>query len=216
MAIQFRCPACNQRIEIDDEFAGRRVQCPYCQSAADAPLQTVAEAQPVAGDAPPRPAPTPLGTSDDPVAAARLGLLGVLCGVLLPPVIVASGAIMFAKTNLTKDVRKLMFANEAAATQPNQPELIQKNQLEFNMDFQRASRLWWGDHAALAALTSAGIVMLCLVGLGSSIAGLIKSRRYWARCATGICLCVCCGSCGTLFALSSFMIRGMALPAAGP
>jgi hypothetical protein len=37
MAIQFPCPACNQPIEVDDEWALRSVRCPFCRTTATAP-----------------------------------------------------------------------------------------------------------------------------------------------------------------------------------
>ncbi len=37
MAIQFPCPSCHKQIEIDGEWAGRTVECPYCQAAVPAP-----------------------------------------------------------------------------------------------------------------------------------------------------------------------------------
>lgn len=37
MAIQFQCVACAKPIEIDDEWAGRLVECPYCHETITAP-----------------------------------------------------------------------------------------------------------------------------------------------------------------------------------
>lgn len=37
MAIQFHCVACAKPIEIDDEWAGRLVECPYCHETITAP-----------------------------------------------------------------------------------------------------------------------------------------------------------------------------------
>lgn len=44
MAIQFSCEACHQPIEVDEEWAGRPVRCPYCQSAVTAPDVSTLEA----------------------------------------------------------------------------------------------------------------------------------------------------------------------------
>ncbi|MFH0980178.1 MAG: hypothetical protein V2A79_01395 [Planctomycetota bacterium] len=37
MTIQFQCPACSQPIEIDPEWGGQAVVCPYCRKAVTAP-----------------------------------------------------------------------------------------------------------------------------------------------------------------------------------
>ena len=37
MAIQFPCPACGQPIEIDSEWGGKTVECPYCRKTVTAP-----------------------------------------------------------------------------------------------------------------------------------------------------------------------------------
>lgn len=38
MSLQVVCPACNQRYKLKDEYGGKRVQCPACQSAMSVPL----------------------------------------------------------------------------------------------------------------------------------------------------------------------------------
>ena len=40
MPIQFRCTSCSQPIEIDNEFAGQAVTCPYCEKVVTAPRPT--------------------------------------------------------------------------------------------------------------------------------------------------------------------------------
>lgn len=37
MAIRFACPSCRQPIEIDNEWAGQSVGCPYCRKVVTAP-----------------------------------------------------------------------------------------------------------------------------------------------------------------------------------
>ncbi len=62
MAIQFACPACQQPIEVDDEWADQTVSCPYCRRVVRAPAQSTLQlstipsaSQPTAGppDMPP-------------------------------------------------------------------------------------------------------------------------------------------------------------------
>ena len=58
MAIQFQCPACSQPIEIDPEWGGKAVVCPYCRKTVTAPREpaydgfTRAPVARRAGDAP--------------------------------------------------------------------------------------------------------------------------------------------------------------------
>lgn len=40
MAVQFSCPACRQPIEVDDDWAGQHVACPFCQRVVTAPTQS--------------------------------------------------------------------------------------------------------------------------------------------------------------------------------
>src|SRR5262245_15480809 len=44
MPIQFRCPGCSQPIEVDDPFAGKSAQCPYCRRVITVPAQTSLDA----------------------------------------------------------------------------------------------------------------------------------------------------------------------------
>ena len=37
MPIQFECESCHKLIEVDDEWAGRLVECPFCRTAVRAP-----------------------------------------------------------------------------------------------------------------------------------------------------------------------------------
>jgi len=40
MAIQFPCASCGQPIEIDDEWGGKTVACPFCHSRIIAPIES--------------------------------------------------------------------------------------------------------------------------------------------------------------------------------
>ncbi|MFQ5494127.1 MAG: hypothetical protein ACE5EX_01995 [Phycisphaerae bacterium] len=60
MAIRFLCQSCGQPIEIDDEWAGKTVACPYCRTTVTAPHETTLDrvdqiptASPVAPEASP-------------------------------------------------------------------------------------------------------------------------------------------------------------------
>ncbi|MGD8450338.1 MAG: hypothetical protein PVJ57_00840 [Phycisphaerae bacterium] len=47
MSIQFCCPGCSHPIEVDDEFAGRRAACPYCQQVVTVPAASTYEPESV-------------------------------------------------------------------------------------------------------------------------------------------------------------------------
>lgn len=38
MAIQFHCPSCQNAIEVDDQWSGQQVSCPYCRTTVAAPI----------------------------------------------------------------------------------------------------------------------------------------------------------------------------------
>lgn len=114
MAIQFRCPGCSQPIEVDDEFALRSAQCPYCRAVVAVPAISSLEigvpvaARPVpnagAGSMPPRaegaPAPAlppiPASRGDARQASARWygNLSLVATGLTLALMVLAMVRIM--------------------------------------------------------------------------------------------------------------------------
>lgn len=47
MPIQFLCVSCGDPIEIDDEWAGKSVACPFCRSTVVAPTESTYETPPV-------------------------------------------------------------------------------------------------------------------------------------------------------------------------
>lgn len=40
MVVQFSCPGCQQPIEVDPEWAGQHVACPFCQRVVTAPTES--------------------------------------------------------------------------------------------------------------------------------------------------------------------------------
>lgn len=84
MAIRFQCGACDQPIEVDDEWAGKPVLCPYCRKAITAPTAStlaaemrIGEASPVRDQNPPvwpSPAPQPTAPPRNYIATVALGL----------------------------------------------------------------------------------------------------------------------------------------------
>jgi hypothetical protein len=78
MAIQFQCPSCGQPIEIDDEWAGQEVSCPFCRKVVTAPANSTWHATRIPQAAPLVLPPPPFGVPGDqltptgvPLAARR-------------------------------------------------------------------------------------------------------------------------------------------------
>jgi DNA-directed RNA polymerase subunit RPC12/RpoP len=75
MAIRFTCQSCQQPIEVDDQWAGQAVACPYCKKVITAPKEStwptseVPEAKPT--DSTFRPPPPPPGQASPSFATAR-------------------------------------------------------------------------------------------------------------------------------------------------
>ncbi len=40
MVVQFSCPGCQQPVEVDDDWAGQHVACPFCQRVVTAPTES--------------------------------------------------------------------------------------------------------------------------------------------------------------------------------
>lgn len=98
MAIQFHCVSCGKPIEIDDAWAGRLVECPYCHETITAPaFSTEAVPPPSTGERPtgamtaarageflPAPPPTSFGDSlPDSAAPAPVPARNVVAAVAL-------------------------------------------------------------------------------------------------------------------------------------
>ena len=86
MAIQFTCQSCHQPIEVDDEWAGQPVGCPFCSRVVTAPtVSTLPQGQsaqiPFArkcdSDAPAQPG-YPAPAADQSRRGIRLGWLGII------------------------------------------------------------------------------------------------------------------------------------------
>ncbi len=91
MAIQFPCVSCGQPIEIDDEWGGKTVACPFCHSRINAPLESqFAEVEQVPTASPVTPGVQDADPSVTPVSSVgvpesnRLAVVAViLAGLLL-------------------------------------------------------------------------------------------------------------------------------------
>jgi hypothetical protein len=80
MPIRFACPACQQPIEVDEQWGGQSVACPYCQRVVSAPTSSTLPARQVPTASPAtgyEPTPPP-ATGSQPVHAPRPGGRGLL------------------------------------------------------------------------------------------------------------------------------------------
>lgn len=89
MAIQFSCGACGQPVEIDDEWGGKTVACPFCHSQIVAPTESRlfdTDDVPLASAVPRSAPPSTAGYDGSPPSGGsnRLALVAVaLAGVML-------------------------------------------------------------------------------------------------------------------------------------
>ena len=88
MAIRFRCGACAQPIEVDDEWASRTVACPYCRKTVTAPAESTLEdlsevptASPLQAASPSPPSPQPI-RHGEPLHAPRTNKLAQVALIL--------------------------------------------------------------------------------------------------------------------------------------
>lgn len=176
MAIRFPCPSCRQPIEVDDQWGGQAVACPYCRRVVTAPTQTIwpPEDVPIASPARtgfPSPPPPPFGQPSMPpsggadpsfpgAASARSStatwalVLAVVSGVLS-----FVGLMIWGVTLVDLAVRRV---GEQAP-----PEKIQQAAQEIMISGQ--------------APISSGAVAALLVGIFCGIAGLVLGIRSLLR-----------------------------------
>ena len=152
MAIQFACPACQQPIEVDDEWASQTVSCPYCRRIVRAPAESTlqfstvpAASQPSArtpsgaADTFPPPSAPPIGrTAAAPnlrlpgeLAPNPLGKASVVFGVVAWTAMIAGMAILMPiMWDIMTDVQS------AAATRPADERSSSQQQQELNQRLQ--------------------------------------------------------------------------------
>ncbi len=187
MAIQFACPSCREPIEIDDEWAGQAVTCPYCRHVVSAPTSSTwtASRPPTAAPVTPPPGPIPAdlpaapadGRSGSAVWALTLSITGCLMCCL------AYGGLVFTIVGQIVD-----RAGGPGATR----EQIQAAHQEYMKEMIEGGRFPVG-----------GFVVACvLIGTGCSLGGLVLAVRALLRpagrkaaavvaCVLGACFLMC-------------------------
>ncbi|MCK6484613.1 MAG: hypothetical protein L6R00_10830 [Phycisphaerae bacterium] len=200
MAIQFRCTGCGQSIEVDDEFAGRLVGCPFCHSSVAAPAASqaipaaVPQATPMGAPTQPFPAPmAPFGAMPGavmqaPDPAARWCTIGLVCGILswISPFVL--GMVMVSQSGMFQEIQRLQAANaDQKATQDA---------------ISNALKQWTEDHGTTIVLFTLTMGAFIILGLAASIVGLIRARSRKAQGVIGVIMCGICATCGLLQVLA--------------
>jgi len=134
MVIQFSCPACQQPIEVDDEWGGQHVACPFCERVVTTPTESTLEGidatvPPVARKLAP-PATSDGAAAVQQVGVNRLAIVG-LCFSL--------GAILLTVCSM------ILFSPVVQQVGPNAtPEEVQKKVTELLADAELSSRIVLG------------------------------------------------------------------------
>lgn len=172
MAIRFPCQSCAQPIEVDDEWADKRVACPYCHNTVTAPiLSTLHEVEEI-------PSARPLESSTDTGAAyvhpggVSRGTMTNRLAVVAFAIMLSSLAMMFAgmavlsphSLELT-DFQKRLLA-EMETDGGSQWKVMDEFRLEHGGDFPTWFILGGALHMS---------AMACCVG--ALVCGLISMRR---------------------------------------
>jgi len=97
MAIQFHCVSCGKPIEIDDAWAGRLVECPYCHETITAPAFST-EALP------------PTSTGERPAGAVTAAHAGEFLPPPAPPPTTLGGALPDSATPAPMPARNVVAA----------------------------------------------------------------------------------------------------------
>lgn len=182
MAVQFNCSSCGKPIEIDDEFAGQSVTCPYCRTVVRAVAGGVAPVASPLGEgfgagAPPQIGGTPFPPSV-PMASNWFATVGFLCSLL----VILSFCVAFG--TLGKQFQQ-QFPNGQATPEQTQ-KLVEQAVKEPSM----VAASWC-------------VMLSALTGTVFSILGLVKRRgRRW-QAIVGLTICGLFAMCVGLLLVTS-------------
>lgn len=192
MAIRFNCLSCKQPIEVDDEWGGESVACPYCKKVVTAPSsstwpgQDIPEASPVQpGFAPPPPPhgrAAPAVSADVPSPFTRWSLILALTYVVL--LAVAWGSMMVP---MIADVARAM---QKLGPNPSSEEM-QEAQREVMEDYLSRG----GPQPSPLGRAAAVLGAICgMAGMALGIGAMLRHepRRLWAVPACVLCVTALC------------------------
>lgn len=173
MAIQFSCENCGQPIEVDDEAANQRAQCPYCRGVVQVPSisdvsisASVVPAQPTATlqTALPVPhrqgAPTSVHGAQQPAEKAdRPATLGYMA---LSTMVISFCLFLVVMVTIMPVLMPLM---------PQQPGAMpDMNKMQSVIDDLVQNKPWVG-------IASVFFQILGITGIGLGVASLVRSER---------------------------------------
>ncbi|MGQ9651572.1 MAG: DUF7560 family zinc ribbon protein [Phycisphaerae bacterium] len=201
MAIRFVCPSCRQPIEVDDEWAGQSVGCPYCRKVITAPAMSSwpSDQIPMANPLrePPGPVMPPPGYPVGPPAQAASAAPWALTMAITCSLLSIFAAIVWSG-NLMKSLTEKVGPN------PTQ-EQIQKAY----SDMISSGQLPYSSLATAAAI----------VGTLCGIGGLVLAIRtlLWQQPRRGMAIAACIISvafscCGGFLLLTSLAGRAAVQP----
>ncbi len=170
MPIRFICASCQQPLEIDDQWGGQSVACPYCNRVVTAPRSTtwaadqqIPVASPARGDLPPSP-PSPVrppGRVSSPMATAWALAMTLAClGFTIVTVftwIATSAPVVYEKLG-------------DPPTRADSPEELSRLQIEYQ---RKAIELFQRGAVPISPIT----VVAAVCAMVCSLAGLILSIR---------------------------------------
>lgn len=179
MAIRFACPSCKQPIEVDDQWGGKSVGCPYCQNAVTAPTSSTwpQEGAPVATPLGPTPAAPPslVHGHGQPSTATRPGSSAVWAFVLS----LASAGLCVLGIGLFVATMMKAVVDSGVNLQPTgTPQEVQQAQLEAQQAVQQmieAGQLPPSPEATVALLVG---IVVGIIALIIAIRSLVRGEGY--------------------------------------
>jgi len=205
MAIRFACPSCQQPIEIDDQWAGQSVGCPYCKKVVTAPASStwppgdvpVASPAGSAFQAPPPPPGQvqPLGLPSARRSSAPWALtLAITCAMLS----------LFGW--LVWSVSLSILLEKKVGPRPTQQQVAQATQ-----------EIMFSGEMPTNPLATAAAVVGALCGMGGLVLAVRSLLRQEPRRGMAIAACiisVCFTCCQGLLLTLPLAARGTTMPAA--
>lgn len=185
--IRFQCQSCSQPIEVDEEWAGKAVACPYCKSTVTAPAQTtlmdldqIHTASPASITADPLAHATP--DQAIPVVQSRntVAVVALSLSVLLIVLFVTAAMIISPHQMEMENFQKMLQASDTSA----------KSQLQIFEDFtDQYGGTWPGWFIAFMVIQMITIPIF----LAAAVCGIIGVRRRNRKNLAVISLAICSG-----------------------
>ena len=202
MAIRFACPSCQQPIEVDDQWGGQAVACPYCRRAVTAPTISTWLPGPI-----PQAKPTGLGLERPPPLP---GSSGIDAGVSRPvhcrraPSCAAVALTLAVASAVLCLLGMLVWAGAviAAIEQRHGPQPSEAQVRQALQEMRDSQQIPRPRPARLALLAGA---VCALVGLATAIRSLLRQER---RRAMAIIACAACGwlACGQVIGVLALTV----------